>query len=254
MKDIEYILEFAAGLGAGMLASGAPLERADDSMKRVCYSYGLKEVSLFSLNSIIQLAAKTPEGEYADRQVAVPASDIHLEKLTSLNSLSRRVCRELPAPEGLMGMLDDASAAGDYSVGMRLLGRLIAMTSLGFMFGGTAGDIISADIVVFILFWMLKAFSRTSVNQIITNLVTMLFAGTASLFLVWIGLGQNYFIIIIICGMMRIPGIGLVNAARNLLCGNEMNGILEMIKALLEALAIVLGLVASIFLFGGNVL
>ena len=50
---------------------------------------------------------------------------------------------------------------------------------------------------------------------------------------------------------MMIPGIPLVNAVRNLLCGNEMNGILEILKVLMETVAIVLGLVLSIYLFGG---
>ena len=65
----------------------------------------------------------------------------------------------------------------------------------------------------------------------------------------------KYFIIIIITNsLMMIPSISLVNAVRNVLCGNEMNGILEFLKVVLESLAIVLGVVLSIYLFGGQMI
>lgn len=76
-------------------------------------------------------------------------------------------------------------------------------------------------------------------------------SGTLGLLLVRFGIGEQYFSIIITSSMMMIPGIPLVNAVRNLLCGNEMNGILEILKVLMETMAIVLGLVLSIYLFGG---
>ena len=65
---------------------------------------------------------------------------------------------------------------------------------------------------------------------------------------------SNFFIIIITNSLMMIPSISLVNAVRNILCGNEMNGILEFLKVVLESVAIVLGLVLSIYLFGGQMI
>ena len=43
----------------------------------------------------------------------------------------------------------------------------------------------------------------------------------------------------------------MVNAVRNLLCGNEMNSILELIKVGLETVSLVVGLFVSVQLFGG---
>jgi hypothetical protein len=42
----------------------------------------------------------------------------------------------------------------------------------------------------------------------------------------------------------------MVNAVRNILCGNEMNGIIELIKVFLEVITIVIGLNLAIFFFG----
>lgn len=42
--------------------------------------------------------------------------------------------------------------------------------------------------------------------------------------------------------LMIIPGIPLVNAVRNLFCGNEMNGILQLMSVLLASLSLALGI------------
>lgn len=48
MTDIEYILDFAANLGGKMLSVGANLERVNDTMYRICRSYHLNSISIFS--------------------------------------------------------------------------------------------------------------------------------------------------------------------------------------------------------------
>ena len=253
MKDIEYILDFAMNLGSDMLEAGSNLERANDTMNRICLSYGLSEISIFSLNSIIQISAKSDEDDYTLRQIAVPSMDIHLERLSRLNQLSRRVCAETPAPCLLMDLLASAKEIKEYKTWEILLARLFAMGGMCVLFGGTLGDIIAADLIIACMFWLIRMLSYSNINNVIRNTMCMLFAGIAAHGLVFIGLGQQYSVISITCAMMLLPGIPLVNAARNFLCGNEMNGILESIKALIETLAIVLGLGISMYLFGGTV-
>ena len=252
MRDVEYVLDFTAKLGSQMLAAGANLERADDTMTRVCRSYQLCEISIFSLSRMIHISAKDGEENFASRQITVPPMDIHLEQLSRLNQLSRRVCSEKPAPETLGTLLAEAQHGDEYPKWLVLIGRLIAMSGIGVLSGGRLGDIIASDLICFVLFWAIDALTFTNINGIIQNMLCMFFAGMSAHFLIFVGLGSQYSVICITCAMMILPGIPLVNAARNLLCGNEMNGILEMIKALIETLAIVLGLGLSILLLGGS--
>lgn len=235
-----------------MLTSGAPLERANDTMERICKSYGLHDISIFSLNSLIQLGARNEDGEFVSRQISVAPMNIHLEKLRRYNSLSRKVCDNLPAPKTLGKMLRKAEDFKEYSPWTILAGRMIATFSLTVIFGGSHGDVLAACMVVFVLYWLIIVFKKAKLNQIIVNIICMFFCGAASSLLLRLGIGENYFIMIISCSMVMVPGIPLVNAARNLLCGNEMNGILEILRALFETLAIVLGIVMAVFLFGGS--
>lgn len=251
MNDVEYILDFVANLGSHMLYTGANLERVDDTMTRICLSYHLESISIFSLSSMIMVSARSADGTYGSRQITVPPASIHLEKLNRLNRLSRRVCAEKPEPAALAGWLEEAEQIEEYSVLTVILGYLAAMTSLCVIFGGNILDVVATDCITAALYWIILWLSRPNLNHIVVNTLCMWFAGTLAIVLVRFGIGEHVFCIIITGSMMMIPGIPLVNSVRNILCGNEMNGIIEFFKVILETLAIVLGLVLSIYMFGG---
>ncbi len=255
MNHVEYILDFAASLGGRMLAVGANLERVNDTMYRICRSYRLTSISIFSLSSIIIISAKSAEEPVlaGTRQVSVPLAAKHLEKLNRFNQLSRRVCAETPPPEKLSGLLTESEHTDDYSLPAIVIGYLIAMTSIGVINGGSIKDIISADINTLLLLWLIDFLERHNINRIVANTLCTWIAGSLAILYVTLGIGEHYFIIVIVNSMLMIPGSDLVNAFRNILCGNEMNGILEFLKVILETMAIVFGLIISIYMFGGNI-
>ncbi|MDE6204042.1 MAG: threonine/serine exporter family protein, partial [Lachnospiraceae bacterium] len=248
---IEYILDFAANLGCRMLTVGANLERVNDTMFRICHSYRLSSISIFSLSTIIIISAKSQDGQSGARQISVPHEDKHMEKLNRFNQLSRKVCAETPPPETLARLLDEAEKVSDYSLAAVISGYLIAMTSLGVLNGGTIGDIISADLNTLVLLWLTNFLDKRNINRIVANALCTWIAGTLAVLYVKLGIGEHFFIIVIVNSMLMIPGTALVNAFRNILCGNEMNGILELLKVILETMAIVFGLIVSIYMFGG---
>lgn len=251
MNDVEYVLDFAADLGCKMLTVGANLERVNDTMYRICQSYQLTSISIFSLSSVIIISAKSPEEQYGTRQVSVPFTDKHLEKLNRFNQLSRKVCRERPDPKTLAGLLRESEEIDDYSRFTIIIGYLIAMTSIGVLNGGSIKDIISADINTLILLWLTDYLSRRNINRIVANALCTWVVGSLAILYVILGIGEHYFIIVVVNSMFLVPGSDMVNAFRNLLCGNEMNGILEILKVILETMAIVSGLILSLYMFGG---
>lgn len=250
MTNIEYILDFAVNLGGLMLNSGATLERVNDTMSRICYSYHLNSVSIFSLNSTIIISAKTEDNIPGTRQIAIPSIGIHLEKLNRLNQLSRKVCVETPDPKDLNQLLADAEKGKNYPDWIIIIGYLLAMTGLCIIFDGSIGDVITTALITFVLYWVNIILSKPNLNRIIVNVFCMWITGTLAILLVKSGIGQHYFVIILSVSMMLIPGIPMVNSIQNIFCRNEMNGILGFLKVVLETSAIVLGLIISIYLFG----
>lgn len=251
MDNVEYILDFVANLGCRMLTAGANLERVNDTMYRICDSYHLSSISIFSLSRMLSISAKSPEGIFGVRQISVHNVNKHLEKLNRLNQLSRKVCTETPPPEKLSELLDDAEKINDYSRGIILLGYMIAMTSLGVLNGGSIKDIVCADINTLILLWLSDYLDKRNINRIVANILCTWVAGTLAILYIILGIGEHFFVIVIVNSMLFVPGSDMVNAFRNILCKNEMNGILELLKVVLETTAIVFGLIISLYMFGG---
>ena len=248
MTNTEYILDFAVRLGARMLTAGANLERVNDTIYRVCCSYQLHDISLFSLSTSLVLSAVDAEGTCATRQISIPSVGIHLSRLNSYNQLARTICNETPEPRDLRGLLEEGERVEDYPEWLVLMGDILALGCICYMFGGSAKDIVWVAISTTIMFYILKALSLPSLNRVIKDAVCMFAAGFLAKLAVRYGLGENYYTIILTNAFLLIPGIPMVNSVRNILCGNELNGTVELMKVVLETAAIVVGLVIAIYL------
>lgn len=143
MGEIDFILDFVAHLGREMLECGTNLERVKMSMELICKKYGLKEISIFALNSHISISARQYGKPAVVREVAVPFNGIQLERLARLNDLSYKVCEEKPEVEKLEDMLYEALLVSGYSTWQLIVGFLLAMNSLCLIFGGKWQESIS---------------------------------------------------------------------------------------------------------------
>jgi uncharacterized membrane protein YjjP (DUF1212 family) len=205
------------------------------------------------MSNMLLISAKDEEENYASRQLAVPAIGIHLERLRSLNQLSFTVCEEQPDPKKLQMMLVSAYEVEEYPTPIVILGYLLATGGLSFIFGGHIGDAASSCIIMFLLFYVLQILGNTTINKMIQNLICSWIIASLAILSVKAGLAGQLAIVIIADIMIIIPGIPMVNAMRNLLCGNEMNAIFQFMKVILESMALVAGIVISFGMFGGMI-
>ena len=250
MQNIDYVLDFVTHLGKEMLACGANLERVNITIELICKTYRLTEVSINAMSNIVTVCAKTPEGEDRISQVSVPPAHIHLTKLRRLNNLSYRVREEKPDIHELNALLVEAMDAKTYPMPVVLFGYLVAMASLCRIFNGTWQDVLVALCNTVLLFFLSLLWAKAHLNRMITNTAAMFLCGSTAFVFLRLGFVQNFYSIVITNAFFLIPGIPMVNGMRNILCGNEMNGILELIKVVLEVITIVSGLWLSFFAFG----
>lgn len=250
MNDIDYVLDFSVHLGREMLLSGANLERVNTSMELVCKTYGLHEVSIFSLSSSVSVSAKNNDGETHTRQLVVPPTGIHLERLKKLSKLSYQVCEEKPSPEKLEDMLYESLMVPSYSAWIEMLGFIIATVSLCRIFKGGVTEMVVVALSTIIVYWLNCFLARAKLNRIITNVVNMFVTTSIVFFAMWIGFTEDIMPMLTAISLMFIPGVPLVNSIRNIFCGNEMNGILEFLKVILEVLTICAGVYVAYFFFG----
>ena len=252
MERIDYILYFCKELGKDMIVSGANIERVNMTTERICHAYGLHDVTCANLSTRISISAKDENKRYAHRQTDVLPQAINLERLKKLNNLSFEVTKNKPDVTTLYDLLH-AIKTNDFPWWVIMLGFVVAMAGLARIFAAGWAELLIVELNTLILFGLSKLYNKIHVNKILTNIVSMFICSSIAMLFYACHFVNNFYIVIITNAFFLIPGIPIINCARNLLCGNEMNGIIELLKVLLEVCSIVAGLAAAYALFSNMV-
>lgn len=83
------------------------------------------------------------------------------------------------------------------------------------------------------------------------SLAISIVAGLLCILSVFAGIGQHIDMVMIGSIMLLIPGISLMNALRDMMCGDIITGILRLAEALMMAVAIAAGFGIAIMILGG---
>lgn len=105
--------------------------------------------------------------------------------------------------------------------------------------------------VALILFVWDYLFAAGSKNRVVYSLIISTVAGIACILTVLIGVGVDVDKVMIGSIMLLIPGINLMNALRDMMCGDIITGILRLAEALMMAVAIAAGFGIAIMGMGG---
>lgn len=251
-NNIDEVLDFCVNLSRKMIVSGANLERVRLAVEFISRAYNLRDLSIYLLSTHISLSAYDSERRYASRQASIPPAGINLNRLRSLNQLSYRVSEVTPPTKLLTQMLERASQVSEYNSMIILIGKICAVICLCFMFGGSLNEIIPVAFVVALIHFMMQILEKTGLDRLVINSLTMFTATSLAILFVYSGFNDNLPAVIIGVSLLVIPGIPLVNAMRNLLCGSEINGILQMLKIFVDTMALGMGIYVAVTLFGGE--
>lgn len=96
--DYEALLHEILNIGEAMLKSGAEVDRAEDSMYRMCKSYDLISCEIFAIQSNIQATIRPKGGHYLTQIRRVKGTSLNYDRLDYLNNLSRYICHHTPEP------------------------------------------------------------------------------------------------------------------------------------------------------------
>ena len=247
--SLEYILDFCVNISRDMIVSGANIERVTISVAKIFAAYELTDTSIYVLSHFISLAARDHEGGYASRQVSIRSTGIELQRLKQLNRLCYAVVEDRPDPETLKDLLKMSNEVSDYPDVVVMLCRVGAMICLSLLFGGSWREVLCVIPVTVMMYYLTRLLQRPGLDNTVINALSMLIATTAVLLLIKTGISSNMPTILITISMMMVPGIPLVNAVRNLLCGNELNGILQLGKIVIETLALAVGIIVAFWFF-----
>ncbi len=244
------ILRISLDIAQHMVESGGEIQRVENTVERICMSYGASRVDVFCITTYLSVMITMPDGCYDTQSRRIRAGNTDLYRLERLNALSRKICREHTDLACVPAMLQEALDAKPYPNWLRYGAAALAAGSYAVYFGGTWYDGLAASAVA-VLLSLLIFHQPKELNPLAGTVLQAILTGLLSILFVWMGLGSHADMVIIGAIMLMTPGLALASALRDMLCGDTISGLLRMMSAILSAAAIAVGMAVSLTVAGG---
>ncbi len=249
----EEILTSAINIGEQLLISGAEISRVEDTIKRICNAYGVKESHIFSIASCIIVTLETPDGQWITQTRRILSYGTDMYRLDRLNNLSRKICATLPSYEEVNAEYEEIIKSPVYTPVQQCAVCAMIAAAFTVFFGGTLLDGFAALFVGVILKLTLYGLQAMKMKAIFSNIICSLISGLACIFVCFIGLGQHVEMIMIGNIMLLIPGVLLTNSFRDFISGDMITGLLHFSEAMITAICVAVGFILAKIFLGGIV-
>ena len=246
----EFILSKALDIGEMILRCGAEPNRVEDTVKRICVSNGARHTDIFALPSLITASIRMKDGTTASdvRRVYQTRNDMFM--LDKINTLSRDICNGKIKLSQTDAQLNEIGSKRPFPSWLVYIGSVFGAGGFAVFFGGNLFDGIAAAVAGLVV-TALNMHKASFVNQMVHTVITSFFGAVAAVLLVKCGIGQHLDMIMIGTIMLLIPGLSFGNAVRDLLFGDTISGIIQIVQAILLAVMVAFGFAVALMIFGG---
>ncbi len=249
-EDATFI---AMELGENILRSGGEVSRAEDTISRICKAYGAVSVDVTAILSVIVLTVDFGDASVnASRRLTEVGSN-NLGRLSKLNDLSRRICKERLNKKDFLLELEKINDDTVVTLLKYTVGGILSAGGFAVFFGGALLDGVLAGLIALPMCLLMRYLSRTQINSTIAKLIVCFLGGFAALLVQMMGVPCNPDKIMIGTIMNVVPGVLLANSFRDLFGGDVMTGFFRLFIAVLDGVIIACGYALAILVFGGVV-
>lgn len=245
----EYLYA-ALGIGEQMLICGAEISRVEDTLRRICWSYGAQRVDVFTITSSIVVTMYSNLFGAVTQTRRITNSQYDLHRLDYLNNLSRQICEQHLPVEAIRQRLEQGEARVTYPLAVQFLTFALISGSFSIFFGGSVMDAMISAIIGILLKCFDSLCKKFRMNTFLTALLGSLLGGLLAILSVQAGLGNSVDKISIGNIMLLIPGITLTNSMRDMLSGDTISGALRFTEAVLLAMTIAFGFAVAAMIGG----
>ena len=149
--DYERIVQGILDIGEAMIRCGAENFRLQDSLYRICRSYGFVKYDIFVIPSNIQITAETPEGQIITQIRLVEIGECDFDKLDYLNNLCRKICKEKPDAKEMRRQFEEVMGRPEQKWYTHYAAGILGGTGFAVFFGCDIRDAIIAVIVSIVI-------------------------------------------------------------------------------------------------------
>ncbi len=248
--NYERILEGILDIGEAMLCSGAENFRLDDTLYRMCKSYGFKRYDVFAIPSNIQITVETPEGEMLTQIRHIESTGINYDRLDYLNNLARYVCQNTPDAEELHEKYLEVMNRKEQPLWITYLAGIMGGTGFAVFFGCGLMDGIVAALVSLMIVFVGNWLGKRESNLLIYNLILAFLAEVVIIGMGFLGIGTHPDRIMIGIVMLLISALSTTNGIREVLQRDFISGLINIMNSILGAAGIAFGIAIAMQLLG----
>ena len=246
-KIVQNILD----VGEALLKSGAENFRLEDSLYRMCRSYGFKRYDVYAVPSNIQITVETQEGEFITQIRQIESTDIDFERLDYLNNLSRYVCANTPDEAEFHTRYMEVMQRKGPHPAVKYFAGIMGGAGFAVFFGCGFADALVAVLVSFMIVAVGGWLGKHESNLLIYNMILAFLSEIVILISARAGVGIYPDRIMIGIVMLLISGLGVTNGIREILQRDFISGALNIMNAMLGAAGIAFGIALAILMLDG---
>ena len=209
--DYERIVQGILDIGEAMIRCGAENFRLQDSLYRICRSYGFVKYDIFVIPSNIQITAETPEGQIITQIRLVEIGECDFDKLDYLNNLCRKVCKEKPDAKEMRRQFEEVMGRPEQKWYTHYAAGILGGTGFAVFFGCDIRDAIIAVIVSIVIVAAGNWLAEREKNLMAYNLILSFIAEMIILLSVKFGFADHEERIMIGIVMLLISGLSTTN-------------------------------------------
>ncbi|MCX7773856.1 MAG: threonine/serine exporter family protein [Clostridia bacterium] len=249
----DQILDIAIRSGSILLKCGAETYRVEDTISRICKSYGLTcEAFVLPTGVFVSVEGQKGISTICKR---IPSRTVDLTMISKVNDLSRRIEKSKPAYDEVIGELDRITQCEKYSNITIILCFAFTAFVYALLFGGSQYDALCALAVGIVLGFIRLVFSKGSSFPFIEYFVGGFAAGFLGSIAASLVPHSNAYVVTIGAVTNMLPGVALTNGIRDLLHGDSVSGLTRLGEALMVVAVIAAGtgIGLSIWFLGGSI-
>lgn len=232
--------ENAVSLGMEIVENGGEIARAEETIERICKAFGAENIHVFIIPSLISVTA-TIDGQEITSTRRIYKTDLNLGVLEEINSTSRKICGE---------KISASKISYHYNILFSIFCVMLATGAFCIFFGGTLLDAFFSGLAGIIISYL--PYSKKSFNIFSKTLIEATISGVLSFIPSIAGINTHPDKIMIGTIMLLIPGMSIGASMKDMMSGNLIAGILQLIEAIIIAFAIALGFSISLIIFGSG--
>lgn len=236
-KIVQGILD----IGESMLISGAENYRIEDSLYRMCRSYGFLKYDVFVIPSNIQITVETAEGEIITQVRHIENADIDFDQLDYMNNLCRYVCSHTPDEEELQKKYQEVKNRPPQHPAAKYFAGIMGGTGFAVFFGCNFKDAIVAVIVSLMIVVVGKWLEKREGNLFVYNTILSFLSEVIIVLSVRNGFADHPERIMIGIVMLLISGLSTTNGIREILQKDYISGFINIMNSILGAAGIAVG-------------